>query len=499
MSGVMILMLALLTASCASRPPATPADDCLLGWSDFRDAVKASGVRDAQYRVIPGFPFLRTNRLLAHLAQAQRETDPAAATTQAWLQAAFQLGHESAQVEWSNLPARARHRLRDAAGAPRDLASLLQCAAGYFQQHPKRDALVRKALERAHVPDAYSTLQRAGGYAIARHLSLMGVRDLHEEMRARVGKADPDARKLAVSGPAQPRALDRTRVADILQTGRRRSAIGVHQFEDEERRQLFAQFAPVLRLGSATASDLIGEIAWDERGRLEVRVGSPSAYQHVSHTVWRGEVLAQLNYVFWFPRRAQRSMLDPYAGKLDGLIWRVTLRPDGRVLAYDSIHPCGCYHTVYLPKDAPPARSPGFLEEPVMVYPQQLPDPYQQRLQLQISAIDHHVIDIRGVDAQAVLGKRPYKFLPYDQLRSLPHMDGTRASIFGEDGLIPGTERGERAFLWPLGVVSPGQMRQWGHHATAFVGRRHFDDPKLLETLLSVEGQNPQAGEAVPQ
>jgi hypothetical protein len=24
-------------------------------------------------------------------------------------------------------------------------------------------------------------------------------------------------------------------------------------------------------------------------------------------------------------------------------------------------------------------------------------------------------------------------------------------------------------------------MRQWGHHATAFVGLRHFDDPDLLE------------------
>jgi hypothetical protein len=23
-------------------------------------------------------------------------------------------------------------------------------------------------------------------------------------------------------------------------------------------------------------------------------------------------------------------------------------------------------------------------------------------------------------------------------------------------------------------------MRQWGHHATAFVGMRHFDDPDLL-------------------
>ena len=31
------------------------------------------------------------------------------------------------------------------------------------------------------------------------------------------------------------------------------------------------------------------------------------------------------------------------------------------------------------------------------------------------------------------------------------------------------------------GIVSAGAMRQWGRHATAFVGRRHFDDADLFE------------------
>jgi hypothetical protein len=30
-------------------------------------------------------------------------------------------------------------------------------------------------------------------------------------------------------------------------------------------------------------------------------------------------------------------------------------------------------------------------------------------------------------------------------------------------------------------VLAYGAMRQWGKHATAFVGRRHFDDPRLME------------------
>ena len=32
-----------------------------------------------------------------------------------------------------------------------------------------------------------------------------------------------------------------------------------------------------------------------------------------------------------------------------------------------------------------------------------------------------------------------------------------------------------------MGIQRVGAMRQWGRHATAFVGRRHFDDAELLE------------------
>jgi hypothetical protein len=76
----------------------------------------------------------------------------------------------------------------------------------------------------------------------------------------------------------------------------------------------------------------------------------------------------------------------------------------------------------------------------------------------------------------------------YDQLRSLPTATGYH-SLFGQAGLIPGSERPERFILWPMGIRSPGAMRQWGHHAIAFVGRRHFDDPWLLQSLFEWEPQ----------
>ena len=69
-------------------------------------------------------------------------------------------------------------------------------------------------------------------------------------------------------------------------------------------------------------------------------------------------------------------------------------------------------------------------------------------------------------------------------LRSVARPDGGRRSVFRPDGIVPGSERGERWLFWPMGIAEPGAMRQWGRHATAFVGRRHFDDPGLFERFL---------------
>jgi hypothetical protein len=72
------------------------------------------------------------------------------------------------------------------------------------------------------------------------------------------------------------------------------------------------------------------------------------------------------------------------------------------------------------------------------------------------------------------------------RLAVLPRPGGGTRSAYGQDGLIVGTERAERWFFWPMGIESSGQMRQWGRHATAFVGRRHFDDPRLFDAYFEL-------------
>ena len=79
-----------------------------------------------------------------------------------------------------------------------------------------------------------------------------------------------------------------------------------------------------------------------------------------------------------------------------------------------------------------------------------------------------------------------YGFAEDDDLRALPTAAARPAARFGPDGIVPGTERGERLLFWPTGVNDTGAMRQWGRHATAFLGRRHFDDPDLIERRFSI-------------
>ncbi len=59
------------------------------------------------------------------------------------------------------------------------------------------------------------------------------------------------------------------------------------------------------------------------------------------------QVLLQLTYTIWFPERPPEGAFDALAGRLDGLVWRVTLAPDGEPLLFDSIHPCGCFHQFF--------------------------------------------------------------------------------------------------------------------------------------------------------
>jgi hypothetical protein len=188
--------------------------------------------------------------------------------------------------------------------------------------------------------------------------------------------------------------------------------------------------------------------------------------------------LLQLEYWIWFPGRPKASAFDLLGGALDGVLWRVSLTPEGEPWVYDSIHACGCYHLFFPTARAVLKPQPDTLDETSFVaqpLPRIAPG---SPIEVWIQAGTHYIQ--RVVAGDSGVPRTSYAFREERSLRSMPQPDGASASLFRPDGIVPGSERGERWLFWPMGIREPGAMRQWGRHATAFVGRRHFDDPGLI-------------------
>ena len=146
---------------------------------------------------------------------------------------------------------------------------------------------------------------------------------------------------------------------------------------------------------------------------------------------------------------------------------------------YDAMHNCGCYH-MFFPVVGSKQRIVGNRdEEPILVAALISDISDEQRLSIRIASGSHYIYGIDVLDNDLHTDK--YKFTDYSNLRALPLHDGGNLSMFATNGIVAGTSRKERWLLWPMGVSDPGAMRQWGHHAIAFVGKRHFDDPYLIE------------------
>jgi hypothetical protein len=207
----------------------------------------------------------------------------------------------------------------------------------------------------------------------------------------------------------------------------------------------------------------------------------PLVYVQPSWAIFDDVPMLQISYLAWFSERPSTGAIDLLSGRLDGLIWRVTIAPDGRPMLYDSIHPCGCYHLFFpvpptVLKDRP-INDPGEGTAVPTAAPALGPN---QRMVLHVGSGNHYLRALSAADTDA-FGPSRYKFASMDALRSLPLPTGGTWSLYGPHGMVTGTDRGERFLLWPMGIPNPGAMRQWGTHATAFVGRRHFDDPFLID------------------
>ncbi len=469
----MLLILGLL-GGCASSPQPLhetpePPRECRAWFAAAERAVMQAGVRDVQAARVPGQPHLRVDRLLAALAAGR----PDGEAFGAWVARAAELAREGWTVELANLPPAARPPL-DEGGPPgeRLAACLAERVAMTLADTAGRVAL----LDSARVPDAYVDWQRAVGlYPLTQFAVLAGYFRWRDALDA--AYATPLA-ALPLRGELRRYASPRPAVS-VAPRPWSRDALGYPVLDITAQEALFARHAPLWEIDSVDDDDLPGAPAWPAGSwRAAVDTGRPTVYRHLSYTRVAGAILPQLSYLLWFPARPPERDGDIYAGHLDGLWLRVTLGEDGRPLLYDTIHPCGCYH-MFFPGPRLVARPAGETVGEGFHVPQRAPELRAgERLVVRVSAGEHQLLRLHAVPASTPA--TPLAVRDYAVLRSLPSGGGSR-SLFGEAGLVAGSERSERFLLWPMGVPSAGAMRQWGHHATAFVGRRHFDDPGLVE------------------
>ena len=425
------------------------------------EAVDAARVRDGGVYPVPGFPYLRTDRFTA--AQAGR------LAPDEWYARMRALDRDARRVELANLPSSTRAPLQaraDVAFGGVPFVQALYACGDRLLAAARADGSAPTAVQ---VPDEYQTWKRVTGvYALTKYAFASGVRQ-HQRKTVKTFATPLD--QLPMRGPVERYVAD----AGVIEGGAR---------ADAEVLEAFRRHAPVLEIETVTDHDRIGNPTLDDDGAAQVDIAHPVAYVRVAQTMIGDRAATQLVYSFWFPTRPGAGRIDMRGGRLDGLTWRVTLGRDGRASVYDSIHNCGGYHQFFPTPRAIARPKPDSIDEWAFV-PQTLPEVGPtQRIALRIAAGTHYLQRVSVID-----GDPPgigYGFAEDASLRSIQMRDGTHRSLFGPDGIVVGTERGERWLYWPTGIKEPGAMRQWGRHATAFVGRRHFDAPYLLDRYFEI-------------
>jgi len=509
---IVYIPLLLLLSNCAYSPMvpeiSSPLKEnlqlantaqCSKFFVEIDRAVFLEPVVDAAEPRLPGFPYLRINRFLASLTDLV--TDPVkdlADDTQrytAWVDRLQVLDQRGRKIELNNLSVPVYQQLLSKFypvfyGTPyknnsidKTLFDIVVLCGDRLRvvdmaQASRRLSLVDSAVVRSE----YQTLSRVAGlYPITGLFVKLGINSYHEETLAMFRTPlsrielkgqpeyyvmDADTDKLSVS------------VIQKILAASAKNVLSIPEPSVQDLQKLFVTFAPVIKVDVQGNYDRLGAPGWDENAAVKIDTNSAMMYTLVSHVWFEGQILLQLNYVMWFPERPLEGTFDILGGHIDGLNWRVTIGSDGRPLIYDVMHNCGCYH-MFLPGPELTLRQVSGVYEELPLVPQVAPQAVNQSVVLHIEGKTHYLQRVTVVDQ---IKGNAYTLKDYNLLRSLPLSAAAgHKNLFDWDGIVKGTERAERWILWPMGVPEPGAMRQWGRHATAFIGQRHFDDPDLLD------------------
>lgn len=500
-----LLLIALIfLASCASNRPhdlshlsdKSILKECLSALQNIEKTLVDNNVTDAEGHRIDGYPYLRTNRFLSSLPVDINNNYEA----REWLLLLHEYDSKSRKVEIANLKGKVKRRLDEELDNNYIHLSGLRSAMSDCHEHLilndiNSPAKLKDIKNKSNVPDNYSLSKRAIGlYPVTRYPVLYSFKHWKsnnlEKFTSFDAKSEWEGQPVVYEPQAKTSYIQPDEISEIIKKSLS-DTFDIPHIPHDSFIRIAQSLAPVFSIEQISDADKIGKPEWSENDELIINTNHPVVFARLEFTWFDGKILPQIVYTAWFPERPKDNFPDLLGGKIDGIIWRLTLDRNGKTLIADTIHPCGCYHFFFPSKYI--KKTPGnqdFAVVEEIETPQQLPDfSSENRLVINIAANTHYIQNIslqnkieytdsyHNHDYTLIIGDKAPDF----DLRSMPLSSGNRKSLYGTDGIIQGTQRLERFLLWPMGIQNAGAMRQWGRHATAFVGRRHFDDPFLFQ------------------
>ncbi|MGE0665025.1 MAG: hypothetical protein AB7O49_00590 [Sphingomonadales bacterium] len=399
-------------------------EKCMSEYAAIDEAVAQAGTGDVEYARVDGFPYFRVNRFLASYDFTALK--PAERTE--WIDHLVQADKDERAIEVGNLPATKRGELYGT--LERDPLQSIKACADVVRPFDHQKPEAHKALPPRAVVEGDDAPAKAASRSA-------------EELAALTAASPPAMKDTTVFEPMGIKPMSPYTVKLVVNQARSKE-LKIPAPKEEGAERLIGSFAPMVRVTGEPDDSMVIPV-WKD-GKIASEYNAAVAYVKFSQAKWKGEPVLQVSYLIWFK-----------AQPLDGLIWRVTIGPDGTPLAYDTIHTDGSNYLLLLADSSLQAKGAARLPE--------VPD--GSRLVLSIDGATH---DIRHVGVWDGVTRDNYQLVDYDRLRRLYHHDGETRSLWNAEG-ISGS--------------GPNAPRQWSRHKLA--NGLYFDQPDLLEKLTSAK------------
>ncbi|GAC1619723.1 MAG: hypothetical protein NVS9B10_00720 [Nevskia sp.] len=437
---------------------------CREKFAEIDKRIDAAGVRDATYYRVPGFPYFRTDRTLASFRNEVHSVDEIGG----WTRRMREFDQESREFELDNLGLTQQERAIwrfDLLGCGRGLASI-----------ELEDPAVMKRLLASVVPppDYPATAPVAMPDPKLRARVLARQQQIAQEFARPLASLDaPGPLLLWQIKPKQDMSLIEKGYGSVIL-----DELGFPGLIDSAWAALAERNAPRLWIETSGESDRPGTPKW--AGALpDVDLDRPEVHYQITFTRFGTQRLPQINYLFWFKGCGKAEGGGP--AKVDGFIWRVTLDAKAQPLVYESLHLSGRDHEWFPAQPLPLKTATAAMDVPALIPQKDIPAGAPV---LRIQAGTHALRRLVSLNEAAHAEVREFDLRRYEDLTSLPKPDGSKRSLFGPDGVVPGAHDADPFWTWGTGISHPGGLRQLGHHASDYTSRRQFDDPFLLESVF---------------